>query len=145
MNPLPLIVALALHPLHTTHTTITMERGNRVAIEIRAFTDDLHSATARHGGVVNDSALASYVRGAVRLITGAGQPIQLTWDGTTPDGDVTRIRLHGILPTGLTGTSLRQAMQTDLFTDQVNVVLVRAADRRISLLFTPGDQAKPLS
>lgn len=141
---LTLIAVLLLHPLHTTHTTIAVERDGRFTIEIRAFTDDLHSAASRHGGAVTDSVIAGYVRSTVRLID-AGAVVPLTWEGSSPDGDVTRLRLRGQYRGSWAGLRLTQLMQTALFSDQVNVVQVRLPDRRMSLLFTPGDAPRPLS
>lgn len=141
---LGLLALLLLHPLHTTHTTVVVERDGRFTLEIRAFTDDLHAAATRHGGGATDSTLARYVRDRVRLIDG-GRVLPLTWDGMAPDGDVTRLRLHGQFTGRWATLQFSQLMQTDLFTDQVNVVQVRQADRRQSLLFVPGDSPRPLS
>jgi hypothetical protein len=141
---LGLVALLLLHPLHTTHTSVVVQRDGRFTLEIRAFTDDLHSAATRHGGRVTDSTIARYVRDRVRLLDG-GSVIPLAWDGMVPDGDVTRLRLHGRFTCRWETLRFVQLMQTDLFTDQVNVVQVRQADRRLSLLFVPGDPPRPLS
>jgi hypothetical protein len=138
-------LALLLHPLHTTHTTITLGPGTRCLVEIRAFTDDLQAATRRHGRVVTDSTTADYVRSTVVLIDHTGQVVPLRWLRQEPDGEVTRLTLACILPQGARGISVRQSMQVELFADQVNVVQVRAPARRTNLLFTPGDKAKPVT
>lgn len=141
-----LLAALALHPLHTTHTTITLGPGGRCAVEIRAFTDDLHAALRRRqAGAITDSMVAQYVRTTVTLTDRSGRLGTLGWIGQTPDGDVTRLRLSCTLPAAIDAISVRQAMQVELYTDQVNVVQVNTPDRRVSLLFTPGDQAKPVT
>lgn len=145
MNSLALLLTLAVHPLHTSHTTITVESSGRFTVAIRVFTDDLHFATTRHGGAFHDSTVAAYVRSTVLLTASDGRNVPLSWDGTTPDGDVTRIALHGVLPGGAANAMIRQTMQTEMYSDQVNVVQIREGDRRLSLLFTPGDRAKPLS
>jgi len=142
-----LLVALLLlprsHPLHTTHTELTEDPDGRITLVIRAFTDDLHAAAAG-GDPVTDSVLAGYVRRTVRLTGAGGTPVALHWVSAELDGDVTRLQFRALLPRGLAGAALSQAMQAALFADQVNVVQARYARRRVSLLFVPGDGAKLL-
>jgi hypothetical protein len=45
---------------------------------------------------------------------------------------------------GLTGTRIRNRLLCDRFPDQVNVVRATYDGRSATLLFTPGDPAKPL-
>ncbi len=138
------LLAGAAHPLHTTHTDIVELAPGEAGITIRAFTDDLHRAVGRQAAAVTDSTLARYVRGTVEVRSAAGMPAQLRWQGTGTDGDATLLRLTVTVPGGLRGMQLRQAMQAELFTDQVNVVQVRYDGRRVSLLFTPGDAVRPV-
>lgn len=141
---LGLMLAGAAHPLHTTHTEIVERGPGEAGIIIRAFTDDLHRAVGAAGGTVTDSVLAQYVRGRLEIRSAGGAPARLSWEGTRTDGDATLLRLSATIPGGLRGMRLRQAMQMELFTDQVNVVQIRYAGRRVSLLFTPGDGARPV-
>ncbi len=131
-------VAVTAHPLHTTHTTIAAD-ANRVTIEIRAFTDDLHTAMAAGARTTGDSAIAQYVRRRVTLTDAAGRPVPLQWDSAVPDGDMTRIRVHATAIGSMPGLRLCQAMQTEIFSDQVNVVLIQLPAKRVTVLFTPGD------
>lgn len=132
-----------VHPLHTTHTEIVEQGPGQARITIRAFTDDLHRAVGG-AGTVTDSALAGYVRRTVQVRASGGEPAGLRWEGTSIDGEATLLRLAVTVPGGLRGMYLRQAMQTELFTDQVNVVQARYGGRRVSLLFLPGDEARRL-
>lgn len=145
---MPLIALLGMvllgHPLHTTHTELAEQPGGGVTIEIRAFSDDLQAAVERGEGAMTDSAVARYVRRTVRLTSAGGRRAELSWAGAEPDGDVTRLRFRAVVPGGLAGARLSQEMQTALFADQVNVVQARYRGRRVSLLFLPGDPAKPL-
>jgi hypothetical protein len=52
--------------------------------------------------------------------------------------------LRGAAATGLRGGQVRNAMLFNLYQDQVNVVRAQYAGRARSLLFTPGDGARPL-
>ncbi len=141
---LRLVLLALLHPLHTTHTTITQGSANGCAIEIRAFTDDLQAALRRRGAGLSDSSVAQYLRATVSLVDPRGRPAALHWVGQSPDGDVTQLRFACVLPAPMEAMSVRQGMQLELYADQVNVVQVRMAQRRVSLLFTPGDMAKPV-
>ena len=142
---LALLLTGAAHPLHYTQTTLLAGDGGRVAISIESETEDLETALANAGSVTGDSGLARYVRASVTLTDGAGQPVALVWEGTEVEGTMTRILLHAEVPGALAATRLRQAMHTELFSDQVNVVLVRDGPRRLRLLFTPGSGPRRLS
>ncbi len=48
------------------------------------------------------------------------------------------------IPGGLATLAVRNAVMSELFEDQVNVVQAVVAGARRSLLFTRGDGAKPL-
>jgi hypothetical protein len=140
-----LLAALLLHPLHTTHTTMVATTDGRFTLEIRAFTDDLHTAAIHQGRAASDSLIARYVRSTVRVLVG-DRPVTLTWEGMTPDGDVTRLRLSGRIGGNWAQVRVQQAMHTEIYADQVNVVQVRLPDqRRLSLLFTRGDPLRSLS
>lgn len=141
---LGLLLGGVMHPLHTTHTELEELGPGQVGITIRAFTDDLHRAVARHGGGVSDSALAAYVRRSLELRPPVGAAAALHWQGVRTDGEATLLRFRAAIPGGLRGTWLRQAMHAELFSDQVNVVQARYGHRRVSLLFTPGDPARRL-
>lgn len=131
-----------LHPLHTTHTEILERSGGAISVTVRAFTDDLHLAVVHHSGAVTDSAMAGYARRTVELRTATGGSVQLRWGGARTDGAATLLNLTASVPGGLRGMRIRQTMHAELFADQVNVVQARYRDRRVSFLFTPGDEAR---
>ncbi len=132
------------HPLHTTHTDLVEGAGGRVTITVRSFSDDLRAALVKRERVLDDSAIARYVRGAVEIRDQAGRPRPLAWDGIRQEGDITLLALHVTLGSGLRGASVRQAMQMELYGDQVNVLQASYAGTSTSLLFLPGDGLKPL-
>lgn len=137
------LALLAAHPLHTTHTDVVEESGV-VTLRVRAFTDDLTAAVRTRLGAVDDSAMARYLRGTVTLLDPAGRAVPLAWLGREVQGDITLLRVRATGLTTLHGARVRQAMHMELFSDQVNVVQARMGGERVSLLFTPGDAAKPL-
>ena len=137
-------LALSGHPLHSTHTELREEAGGRITITVRAFTDDLHAAVVAAEGAPGDSALARYTGRSLRLADAAGRRVPLEWRGMHTEGNVTYLRLGGVVPGGLRGARLEQGMLMERFSDQVNVVQVRTPGRTRSLLFLPGQGAKAL-
>lgn len=139
-----LLLGGPVHPLHTTHTEIVDRGRGEVTITVRAFTDDLHLAVAHQAVALTDSALAEYVRRTVELRSASGERTVLRWEGARTDGEATLLTLRARVPSGLRGMRIRQTMHAELFSDQVNVVQARYGDRRMSFLFTPGDEARQL-
>jgi uncharacterized protein DUF6702 len=138
-----------LHPLHTTLTELSEPPGGvTVSVTIRAFTDDLRAAAMQYAGPdparVPDSLLSRYVTARVTLRDATGAAVPLTWRGQRQTADVTWLELTAPLPRGLSGARFRNAMHTELYRDQVNIVQIHVGDRSESLLFTPGDSAKVL-
>lgn len=135
-------LALGTHPLHTTHTEVVLEAPDAAKLTIRAFSDDLRAAVVRREGAVSDSAIIRYLRATVELRGPDGRAAALSWNESHPDGDIIQIVLTARLSAPLAGSTLRQAMQMEMFEDQVNVVQVRYDGRQVSLLFFGGDKAR---
>jgi hypothetical protein len=144
MRAIVLALALAAHPLHSTHTELREEPGGRLTVTVRAFTEDLQAAARRAQGAADDSSLARYVRGRLGLRDAGGREIPLAWAGARVDGGMTFLTLTAVSRQGMAGATLRQEMLTELFDDQVNVVQVRRPAGDASLLFLPGDRPKTL-
>ena len=128
-------LSLGRHPLHTTHTDLAEGPGGRVTMTVRSFSDDLRAAIARREHVVDDSSMARYVRSTVALQDRTGRTVALMWDSSRSEGDITLLSLHATIAGGLSGASVRQAMQMELHDDQVNVLQSRYAGQSVSLLF----------
>jgi hypothetical protein len=137
-------LTLGRHPLHTTHTDLVEEPGGRVTVTVRSFRDDLRMAVSKLEPTVNDSGIARYVRSTVELRDPSGRIVPLLWDSARTEGDIVLVSLHGMVASGLRGASVRQAMQMELYDDQVNVLQAKVAGGSISLLFLPGDGLKAL-
>jgi hypothetical protein len=137
-------LTLGRHPLHTTHTELAEEPGGRVTVTVRSFRDDLRMAVGKLEPTGNDSAIAWYVRSTVELRDPTGRIIPLIWDSARTEGDIILLSLHGMVASGLRAVSVRQAMQMELYDDQVNLLQAKVAGRIISLLFLPGDGLKAL-
>jgi len=147
------------HPIHTTITTITYDPATTIATaEIRVFADDLwravtqrnsRTATAINGRAVSiaDSAIVQYVEATFRVGGQDGRPVSLRPCGLRATADARWICLQAALPRGLVGMRIADELLTDLYADQVNVVMTQDARSggRTSLLFTRGDKAKVIT
>jgi hypothetical protein len=138
----PLFMALAAHPLHTTLTQLAYRDADRsVEVTIRVFADDFRAVLTRD---VTDSAAAAYLRSAFTLTDRAGRPVAVVWCGMKRTGDLLWLCLRAPAPRGMSGLRVRVALLFDRYDDQINIVQVTYHGRRVSLLFTRGDASKPL-
>ncbi len=138
----PLLVALTVHPLHTTLTQLAYRDADRtVEVTVRVFADDFRAALARD---VTDSAAAAYLRSTFTLDDRAGRPLAVVWCGVKRTDDLLWLCLRAPAPQGLSGLRVRVALLFDRYEDQINIVQAVYEGRRVALLFTRGDALKPL-
>jgi hypothetical protein len=149
----------ALHPIHTTITTLTYDPVTAMAMaQIRAFADDLSHAVAQRavalsikGQVVSDpgadTGIIHYAESRFTIAGADGRPLPLKPCGVRSSADLRWICLQTKLPGGLSGVRVADALLTDLYVDQVNVVIAEdgRTGTRSSLLFTPGDKPKAVT
>jgi len=139
---LPLLAALAAHPLHTTLTQLAYREADRsVAVTIRVFADDFRAVLTRD---VTDSAAAAYLRSAFTLSDRSGRPLAVVWCGMRRTGDLLWLCLRAPAPQGLSGLRVRVALLFDRYEDQINIVQATYQGRRVAQLFIRGDGPKPL-
>ena len=141
------------HPLHTTLTELTYDPAARaVRLSVRVFADDF-SASVIHGRaaapdapivVPPDSAMVRYLVGKLVLADRSGRLIPLRWCGTRRAAEVLFLCLRAPVASPPRGARLRNAVLTELFADQVNVVRAAVGGAAQTLLFTPGDGMKAL-
>jgi hypothetical protein len=148
---LPMLGATSEHPLHTTITTIVYHAGvHRVTATIRVFTDDLGRAIVErtHGSVpagsITDAVTFAYLNVAFGVVGPDGRPVPLEWCGSRTTGDLRWLCIQATVPVGLRGVRIRDAVLTDVFSDQVNIVIADYDGHHTSLLFTRGEDAKAL-
>ena len=137
----------AYHPIHTTFTEIVQTAPSiRVTVTIRGFEDDLGAAArvASPGGTI-DSAIARYLRQQTALTDRSNRGVPLTLAGTRRAAGVVWFTFRSLGPADLEGGRFLNTTLTERFTDQVNLVQVKIGGRTRSLLFTPGDKAKPIN
>lgn len=121
------------HPSHTSSAELEARRDS-VLVTIRMFADDL----------AGTGDLKTYVGERFGIMDRRGAPVRLEWSGSEPVGDVIVVRLKGLLPGGFPGAMVRHELLTERFTDQVNLVRARYADRVATLIYVPGDRPKTL-
>lgn len=142
-----------VHPLHTTLSEITYDpAGRAIRVSVRVFVDDfsaavLHRRAAAPGApivVPPDTAMVRYLASRIALLDRTGRVITLLWCGTRRSGDLLFICLRAPAARAPANSRLRNAILTEIFSDQVNIVQATLGGARQTVLFTPGDGAKPL-
>jgi hypothetical protein len=140
------LTAARRHPLHTTIAEVTYDPATHaVTAVIRIFSDDLARAVRSRGGVPDDAGAVAYVRSAFTIVTPDGRALSLGSCGVRTTGDLRWICLRAPVPAGLRGARVLDAVLTDVYADQVNVVTTNDGDRHDSLLFTRGDRPKAVT
>jgi hypothetical protein len=140
------MAGIARHPLHTTITTIVYDGAtHRLTATVRVFADDLATAIARRsdrhaaaGGV--DTATFAYINAALGVIGQNGRPVALEWCGARTTGDLRWLCVQATVAAGIRGLRIRDAVLTELFDDQINIVMAGKS----TMLFTKGEGAKTL-
>ena len=138
------------HPLHTTLTQLSYDASARVLnVSVRVFADDFGSAVMGRAGrtadvAPPDSAMQRYVSGRLVLHGPRGEAIPLRWCGKRREGEVMFLCLRATAQPSPAGARMRNALLTEVFADQVNIVQASYGGARRTLLFTPRDGTKPL-
>ena len=145
----PAVRAGVAHPLHTTLTQLSYDASTQVLnVSVRVFTDDFSAAVMpreRSATVVvpPDSAMMRYVSGRFTVV-GARGPVPLRWCGMRHDGEVLFLCLRATAQPSPAGARMRNALLSEVFSDQVNIVQASYGGARRTLLFTPRDEMKAL-
>ncbi|MEO8029852.1 MAG: DUF6702 family protein [Gemmatimonadota bacterium] len=142
-----LAASVGAHPLHTTFTEVVEDPASHtVTVTVRSFSDDLARAIGAPARSANtpsaalpDSALARYVRSRISLTDKSGHSIALRYAGQRQSADLSWLSFTTMTPTSLSGASLSNRLQVELYPDQVNLVQARYGGRSETLLFS-GDQ-----
>jgi len=140
------VIGARHHPLHTTIATLTYDpSAHTVVAVVRIFSDDLARAVRSRGGVTDDAMAVAYVRSTFTITTADGRAVPVVACGVRTTGDLRWICLRAAMPTGLRGARVQDAVLTELYSDQVNVVMTDDAGRHGSLLFTRGDRPRTIA
>jgi hypothetical protein len=138
------------HPLHTTLTQLSYDASTRVLdVSVRVFADDFSAAVMpgrRAGSLVipPDSAMLRYVSGRFILQGAGGRPVPFRWCGMRHEGEALFLCLRATAQPSPAGARMRNALLSEVFADQVNIVQASYGGTRRTLLFTPRDGMKSL-
>jgi len=114
------------HPLHSSFTEITRERGGTITMTIRLFADDfgvaMDSLRARTRGVTDEAVAQAYFARSVVLTKADGKPVQLQWCGIRTQDGLTWLCARSVAPVAPGRLRVRNALMFDRFRDQVSVV-----------------------
>jgi len=141
------------HKFHTSFTEASYNAETRsLEVSLRTFPDDVDAAVRRRAGAQTtppagrdrkkafEEAVAAYVAETFRLQTAKGEAVKLEWVGMDAGVDSAWLYFEARLPEGPEGLRLRNLFLFDLFDDQVNLVTVRAGERKASLRFERGGE-----
>ena len=152
------LASLSLAPrasAHKFHTSFAEARYNAesgsLEVSLRTFPDDVAEVVRRRAGTRPKSAekdrkkefeerVAAYVGETFLLKTAGGEAVKLTWVGMDAGADSVWLYFEARLPGGVEGAQLRNTFLADLFDDQVNLVTVRAGERKAALRFERGGE-----
>jgi hypothetical protein len=132
------------HPTHTSGTELSEQPDGRAQVVLRVFADDFTAALAADSAVPPAPVVSAYLRDRFTLLDPAGTPVELAWEVGRPSGDILVLYGRGRAPGGLAGSRVANRVLTERFADQVNVVRAAYGGRSVTLIFVPGDGAKPL-
>lgn len=142
---------LLAHAIHTTLTVAQIE-GAVLTLTVRSFADDFSLSVARHAGraaprdsSVRADEVARYLRDRLSVRDAAGRVLVLAPCGIRRVGELYFTCVRAVLPQGVRGVQLRNAMLTELHADQVNIVQVDQRGARRTLLFTRASAPSRIS
>jgi hypothetical protein len=139
------------HKFHTSFAEADYDAATKaLQITLRTFPDDLETALRRRGGgrVSPDDKKAfgaqvfAYLQETFRVRTAKGEAAKLSWVGMDAGVDSAWLYFEASLPEGVGGAQLNQQFLCDLYDDQINLVNVKAAGKRVELRFERGGEFK---
>ena len=138
------------HPLHMSFTEVRLT-GRTLALSVRVFSDDFSVAAARYSGISlrGDSVIdarggVAYLRSRIRVGSAQGAPVPLVPCGVTRAADMLRFCFRATLASPGRPVQIANAVLTEMFADQVNVVQSVVGGRRASRMFVRGDGWKKI-
>ena len=114
------------HPLHSSYTQITRERGGTVALSIRLFADDFGAAldsmrTASRGSTA-DIVAQQYLARSVAVTGPDGKLVSLAWCGMRTAEGLVWLCARSAKPVPAGKLRVRIALMFDRFADQISIL-----------------------
>ncbi len=139
--------AMLVHEIHSTHTTVQVERGE-LLMRIRTFADDFSASVARFAGrdAPADSSVRAdeaedYVRARLQVTDARGGRVTLQRCGIERRTDVYELCFRASTAPGAGLGEFRNLLLTELHADQVNIVQFSWNSGRRTELFTRASAA----
>lgn len=138
------------HPLHTTLAELSYDPSARVLnVSLRVFADDFAAGVMPRAGasahtLPPDSAMLRYVTERFSVTADGVGRLAWRWCGRRREGEVLFLCLRATARASPAGARMRNALLSEVFTDQVNIVRANYAGRRRTLLFTARGGIKTL-
>lgn len=156
-----LIAFLATQPVsaHDYHASITDVKYNprtqNLEVAVKVFMDDLENALSRHAKtkVTYSSSseqvkkyISDYLQSTLSFELEKGKPLKSKLLGSEEDVDVVWVYMEvPVQKASLAQLYVKNAILTDLFTDQMNIVNVNYKGETESVLMQRGDVTKKLT
>lgn len=139
------------HPIHTTMATMTLEEGV-VTLRVRAFADDISASVAAHVGKpapsdwsMSDIDALRYAQAMVRVSDARGNGLSLQSCGLTREREVYWLCFRVASARDVSGLQLVNRLLVDRHADQVNIVQVKTAKVKRTLLFTRDTKSQAVT
>lgn len=144
------------HPLHTSLAELVVDqKTGMVQLSLRVFVDDFTKASiafqqkqnAAHpvSTAVAQSPLVVYATSGFALTDARGRRVAFTSCGGKRVGDLMWLCFRGQMAPGAGGFRVVSQVMFDTFRDQINIVQATYGSKKVNLLFTRGEGAKPVS
>lgn len=145
------VQGITAHPIHTTMTAVTMERG-ALQLMVRAFADDLSASVATFVGQrppadwsVTEANVRRYLDARLRVADSKGRLLPLETCGVRRERELYWLCVRVPGATSVNSVRLENQLLTERHTDQVNIVQVGIEGSRRTLLFTKKSEALALA
>jgi hypothetical protein len=154
-------VSTAVHPLHLSITNITYENG-KLGITMKTFLDDWETAYFHyHGDTIHFSDpvnraipwFSSYLERSFRISLEKDsdpfplmmESMQLEGASTDPEGETLTISMTTSIPGEPKSLYIYNALLTDIYPDQTNLVIFGYRDRETGMKFDMKKQGDAVS
>ena len=144
------------HPLHTSLAELVVDqKTGAVQLSLRVFVDDFTKAAIAFqqkqksvrpaSTAAQPSPLVLYATSGFMVSDSHGRRVSFTSCGGKRVGDLMWLCFRGQMPSG-GGGGFRVASNVmfETFRDQINIVQATYGSKKLNLLFTPGEGAKPV-
>jgi hypothetical protein len=141
------------HKFHTSFAEADYNEQERsLQITLRTFPDDLINILTRRAGQpvsLDDKKRAAaltftYLQEVFQLQDARGRAVKLSWVGMEAGVDNVWLYFEARMPAGIAGAQLSDRWLTDLYEDQINLVNIRAGERKLALTFEHGTGFQPI-